>query len=83
LLGETQTHYIEFLQKANRLPLDGTRSYAEQTISCLSGYGDGWRSACLAWRSGCTGWCAQGTGCSSRPLGMLLSAALVAGIAGA
>jgi hypothetical protein len=35
---ESQTHDIEFLQKANRLPLDGTRRYAEQTVSCLSGY---------------------------------------------
>lgn len=29
---ESQTHYITFLQKANHLPLDGTRSYAEQTM---------------------------------------------------
>jgi Dolichyl-phosphate-mannose-protein mannosyltransferase len=29
---ESQTHYITFLQQANKLPLDGTRSYAEQTM---------------------------------------------------
>jgi hypothetical protein len=33
-----QTQYITFLQKANGLPLDGTRSYAEQTMSWFSWY---------------------------------------------
>jgi hypothetical protein len=35
---ESYTHYITFLQKANRLPLDGTRSYAEQTLAWFSWY---------------------------------------------
>jgi hypothetical protein len=33
-----QTQYITFLQKANGLPLDGSRSYAEQTMSWFSWY---------------------------------------------
>jgi hypothetical protein len=33
-----QIHYITFLQKANGLPLDGTRSYAEQTMLWFSWY---------------------------------------------
>jgi hypothetical protein len=35
---EGQTHYITFLQEANGLPLDGTRSYAEQTMLWFSWY---------------------------------------------
>jgi len=35
---EPQIHYITFLQKANGLPLDGTRSYAEQTMLWFSWY---------------------------------------------
>jgi hypothetical protein len=35
---ESQTHYITFLQAANGLPLDGTRSYAEQTMLWFSWY---------------------------------------------
>jgi hypothetical protein len=35
---ESQTHYITFLQRANGLPLDGTRSYAEQTMLWFSWY---------------------------------------------
>jgi hypothetical protein len=35
---EAQIHYITFLQKANGLPLDGTRSYAEQTMLWFSWY---------------------------------------------
>jgi Dolichyl-phosphate-mannose-protein mannosyltransferase len=35
---ESQTHYITFLQGANGLPLDGTRSYAEQTMLWFSWY---------------------------------------------
>jgi hypothetical protein len=34
----SQIHYITFLQKANGLPLDGTRSYAEQTMLWFSWY---------------------------------------------
>jgi 4-amino-4-deoxy-L-arabinose transferase-like glycosyltransferase len=35
---QSQIHYITFLQKANGLPLDGTRSYAEQTLLWFSWY---------------------------------------------
>ena len=35
---QAQIHYITFLQKANGLPLDGTRSYAEQTLLWFSWY---------------------------------------------
>jgi hypothetical protein len=35
---QAQMHYITFLQKANGLPLDGTRSYAEQTLLWFSWY---------------------------------------------
>jgi hypothetical protein len=35
---EAQVHYIAFLQKANGLPLDGTRNYAEQTMLWFSWY---------------------------------------------
>jgi hypothetical protein len=30
--------YVQFLQKANRLPLDGTRTYAEQSLAWFSWY---------------------------------------------
>jgi hypothetical protein len=35
---DNYTHYITFLQKAEGLPLDGTRSYAEQSLEWLSWY---------------------------------------------
>jgi hypothetical protein len=35
---KSQIHYITFLQKANGLPLNGTRSYAEQTMLWFSWY---------------------------------------------
>jgi hypothetical protein len=35
---QAQIHYIAFLQKANGLPPDGTRSYAEQTMLWFSWY---------------------------------------------
>jgi hypothetical protein len=77
--SESYTHYITFLQKAEGLRLDGTRTYAEQSLEWLSWY---WGPVTLALATLGVAFAAyrllrRGDLWLVAPLGMFLSTALL------